>query len=108
MAAKEDVERVNALLGDMFLDLRWGVGATVLSSAGGAELAVEGAEWKNGLFTYCLKKGLENDSADADHNGTVTLKEWIDYTSRQVTELSGGRQSPTLRAHNYHNDLNIK
>lgn len=108
VAAKEDVERVNALLGDMFLDLRWGVGATVLSSAGGAELAVEGAEWKNGLFTYCLKKGLENDSADADHNGTVTLKEWIDYTSRQVTELSGGRQSPTLRAHNYHNDLNIK
>lgn len=108
VTAKEDVERVNALLSDMFLDLRWGVGATVLSSAGGAELAVESPEWKNGLFTYCLKKGLETDGADADHNGSVTLKEWIDYTSRQVTELSEGRQSPTLRSHNYHNNLQIK
>jgi len=105
---KDDVRRVNDMLSDMFLDLRWGTGVTVLSSAGGAELAVESPQWKNGLFTYCLKKGLETDNADADGNGKITLKEWINFASQQVAELSEGRQSPTLRSHNYHNDLLIK
>lgn len=106
--AASEIDRINAVLSDMFLDLRWGVGATVLSSAGAAELAVESSKWKNGLFTYCLRKGLESTDADTDGNGSVSLKEWIDFTSQKVVELSEGRQSPTLRSHNYHNDLQIK
>lgn len=108
VSAKEDIERVNAILSDMFRDTRWGVGATVLSSAGGGELAVESPEWNNGLFTYCLLKGIQGDAADADHNGKTSLSEWIDYTRRHVTDMSEGRQSPTLRSQNYHYDLEIK
>ena len=108
VTAKEDIERVNTILSDMFRDTRWGVGATVLSSAGGGELAVESPEWNNGLFTYCLLKGIRSDVADADHNGRTSLREWIDYTRRQVSDMSEGRQSPTLRSQNYHNELEIK
>lgn len=108
VSAREDIERVNAILSDMFRDTRWGVGATVLSSAGGGELAVESPEWNNGLFTYCLVKGIQSDAADSDHNGRTSLSEWIDYTRRQVSDMSEGRQSPTLRSQNYHYDLEIK
>lgn len=103
-----DVERVNTIIGDMFRDIRRGVGATVLSSAGGGELAVESPEWNNGLFTYCLLKGIRSNDADADGNGTISLNEWINYTRRKVSDMSEGRQSPTLRSQNYHNDLEIK
>ena len=92
----------------MFRDTRWGVGATVLSSAGGGELAVESQEWNNGLFTYCLLKGLQEKSVDVDNNGRTSLTEWINYTRRQVSVISKGLQSPTLRSQNYHNDLEIK
>lgn len=108
VSAREDIERVNAILSDMFRDTRWGVGATVLSSAGGGELAVESPEWNNGLFTYCLVKGIQSDAADSDHNGRTSLSEWIDYTRRQVSDMSEGRQLPTLRSQNYHYDLEIK
>lgn len=108
VSAKEDIERVNTILSDMFRDTRWGVGATVLSSAGGGELAVESTEWNNGLFTYCLLKGIQGDAADSDHNGRTSLSEWIDYTRRHVSDMSEGRQSPTLRSQNYHYDLEIK
>ncbi|MGM9853495.1 MAG: caspase family protein [Muribaculaceae bacterium] len=108
VSAREDVERVNTILADMFRDTRRGVGATVLSSAGGGELAVESPEWNNGLFTYCLLKGIRTGEADADHNGRTSLSEWIDYTRRHVTDMSEGRQSPTLRSQNYHHDLEIK
>lgn len=108
VSAKEDVDRVNTILSDMFRDTRWGVGATVLSSAGGGELAVESQEWNNGLFTYCLLKGLQEKSVDVDNNGRTSLTEWINYTRRQVSVISKGLQSPTLRSQNYHNDLEIK
>lgn len=108
VSAKEDIERVNTILADMFRDIRRGVGATVLSSAGGGELAVESPEWNNGLFTYCLLKGIIDDAADTDHNGKVSLNEWIDYTRNRVKDMSEGRQSPTLRSQNYHYDLEIK
>ena len=102
---KDEVKKVKNILDNIFLDIRWGVGATILSSAGGDELAVESSDWKNGLFTYCLKKGLKNKEADLDSDGTVTLKELAIYTSNKVNELSEGRQSPTIRSHNYHNDF---
>lgn len=108
VSAKEDIARVNTIIADMFADTRRGVGATVLSSAGGGELAVESPEWNNGLFTYCLLKGILSDAADTDHNGTTSLSEWINYTRCRVTDMSEGRQSPTLRAQNYHNSLEIK
>lgn len=106
--AKDEVERVNQLIDAMFADTRYGMGATVLSSAGGEQLAVESAQWSNGLFTYCLKKGLETSEADSNHDGHITLAEWISYTSDKVTELSQGSQTPSVRSQNRHSDLKLK
>ena len=105
---KADVEKVNKLINEMFVDIKWGNGVTVLSSAGGAELSVESSRWKNGLFTYCLKKGLENSLADSNNDGHITLSELIEYTTRQVSTLSEGKQSPTVRTKNRYTNLILK
>lgn len=97
-ARSEEVERVNSVMENLFHDLTWGEGATVLSSAGGAQLAVEGKAWNNGLFTFCLKKGMEGREADFDSDGKVSFEELIEYTTGKVTELSGGNQVPNLRS----------
>ena len=84
----------------LFTDLRKGTGATVISSAGGGEYAMESGEWKNGLFTYTLLKGIETGEADLNNDGEIWLKELQEYVQTQVTELSGGKQQPTSRIEN--------
>ncbi len=74
--------------------------ATVISSAGDGEYAMESGEWKNGLFTYCLLKGIETGEADLNKDGEIWLKELQKYVQTQVTELSGGKQQPTSRIEN--------
>ena len=91
----------------MFNDLRKGTGATVISSAGGAEFAMESDEWKNGLFTYCLLTGLKNRTADLDGNGTIMLVELQEYVVNKVSALSHGRQIPNSRIKNMELDFPI-
>ena len=106
-ARKRDIENVNALLSEMFTDLRWGVGATVISSAAGSEFAIEGDEWGNGLFTYCLKETANNAETDRNGDGNISAEEWLKAASIKVKELSEGHQSPNLRSDNYHSSLII-
>jgi len=96
------------LMKTMFLDLRKGTGATVLSSAGGAEYAMESSEWKNGLFTYCLLKGFRDKEADLNNNGELMLSELQTYVSNMVTKLSQGKQTPTSRIVNNELDYRIR
>ena len=49
---------------ELFADLRRGTGATVTSSAGGAEYALESSQWNNGVFTYSIIEGIETKKAD--------------------------------------------
>lgn len=95
------------LLKEIFADVRRGTGATIISSAGGAEFAMESSEWKNGLFSYCLLNGLKNHEADADDNGKVQVSELLNYVMNAVRELSSGRQSPTTRAENVSLDFEL-
>ena len=97
-AKDEEVNRVNALIEELFNDVRWGSGASVVTSAGAAQLAVEGPQWNNGLFTYCLKKGLQSNEADFDGDGRVSFEEMISFATEKVREISGGRQVPTFRS----------
>ncbi len=95
------------LVKELFTDLRRGTGATVISSAGGAELAMESEQWKNGLFTYCLLNGLKGDLADLNDDGKVLLSELQQYVVESVTKLSGGRQIPTSRMENHTLDYRL-
>lgn len=100
-------ENAGELMETMFVDVRKGTGATVISSAGGAEFAMESSEWKNGLFTYCLLNGLESKAADTNRDGEIHVSELRSYVYDEVTKLSGGMQKPTARAENLSIDYRV-
>jgi WD40 repeat protein len=95
------------MMKELFTDLRRGTGTTVLSSAGGAEFAMESNDWKNGLFTYSLLFGLRNNTADLNEDGIVMLSELQIYVTDRVAKLSHGKQTPTARIQNIELDYRI-
>jgi len=95
------------LMKEMFADIRRGTGATVISSAAGAELAYEGDQWKNGLFTYCLLTGLKDKEADLNNDGQIYLSELQKYISEKVYLLSKGLQRPASRIENSNMDFRV-
>lgn len=99
--------KTSVLVKELFADMRAGTGANVLSSAGGAEYAMESADYKNGLFTYSLIDGIKTMAADLDGDGKIMLSELQQYISGNVLELSGGKQRPTSRVENLSMDFQI-
>ena len=95
------------VMNELFNDLRRGTGATVISSAGGAEYALESDEWKNGLFSYCMLSGLTNGYADLNDDGEIYLTELQTYTVEKVKALSHGKQIPNSRIQNLELDFRI-
>jgi uncharacterized caspase-like protein len=91
----------------LFADMRKSDGSTVVSSAGGAEYAIESSKWNNGVFTYCFLDGLSNAKADMNRDKAIMLSELQKYIYREVPELTGGRQTPTSRVENLSNDFRI-
>lgn len=96
------------LLRAQFNDIRRGTGATVFAGSSGMEVAVEGDQWQNGLFTWALRNGLQNMEADADRDGYVTVSELMRYGQTEVYRLSEGRQSPSARSVNPYCDFVIR
>jgi WD40 repeat protein len=96
------------LMKELFRDIRKSSGAVVLSSAGGAEYAIESAEVKNGLFTSCLIEGIEKGKADINGDGAIYLSELQVYLQEAVFVKSGGRQRPTSRIENISADFRIR
>ena len=101
------LENTNHLLESMFGDTRKGTGATAISSAGGAEFAMESDNWNNGLFTYVLINGLQTKSADTNKNGVVNVSELRSFVYAEVNRLSNGKQRPTTRTENLNLDFRI-
>lgn len=91
----------------LFSDVSKGSGATVISAAGGNEFALESKEWNNGVFTYSLLKGLQNNDADLDKDKIIRIGELKAYVVDKVSELTGGRQTPTARKENEINNFVI-
>jgi hypothetical protein len=94
------LQNTSELTKSLFADLRKGTGATVISSAGGMEFAMESSQWKNGLYTYCYINGLQSKAADLNKDGVIMLSELQQYVATQVTQLSIGKQQPTSRIEN--------
>lgn len=102
------IEQTNEVMKELFTDLRRGTGATVISSAGGTEFAMESDEWKNGLFTYTLLKGLQSKEADENGDGKIYLSEIRSYVRQEVARLSNNKQKPTARLENLTVDFRIQ
>ena len=102
-----ETQNTSELSKELFTDLRRGTGATVVSSAGGGEYAMESGKWKNGLFTYCLINGIQTKEADLNKDGKIMLSELQKYVQSKVVELSGGKQQPTSRIENISSDFRV-
>lgn len=89
----------------VFADLKESNGITVISSAGGADYAVESDQWENGAFTYCLTKGLKSGSSDLDTDGVTTVSDLLLYLQINVPIMTNGFQVPTYRTENIDNDF---
>jgi WD40 repeat protein len=98
------------LMQNLFADLSGNNGTVVISAAGGLEYAFESPKWNNGVFTYCVRKGIEEKLADNEGNldGKVSVQELQQYVSRQVSALTNGRQKPTSRRENFDYDWSIR
>jgi WD40 repeat protein len=101
------LQNTSELMKSLFTDLRKGTGATVISSAGGVEFAMESDAWQNGLFTYCLINGLTNKKADLNSDNQVMVSELQIYIQNEVNKLSNGKQTPTSRIENTELDYRI-
>jgi len=86
------------LMKELFSDIRKSSGTMIISSAGGTEYAMEGDQWNNGVFTYCLLNGLKNGDADINRDGKIMMSEINKYVRLKVAELTDGKQQPTNRA----------
>lgn len=102
------------LMKQLFVDLRRGTGATVISSAAGGEFARESKKWNNSVFTYCLLSGLtenkENSTskkADLNEDGQIMVSELQQYLAAEVPKLTKGHQQPTMRVENISNDWRV-
>jgi len=104
---KVGLENSFELMKELFTDLRRGNGTTVISSASGAEYAMEGEQWNNGIFTYCLLSGLKEKKADLNGDGKIMLSELQQYLTSTVPELTEGKQRPTSRVENISGDFQV-
>lgn len=82
---------------NIFVDLRQNSGVITISSAGGAEYAMEGSLWNNGVFTYCLIDGIQSMKADLNGDKEIYTSELQQYLFKEVPRITNGKQTPTSR-----------
>lgn len=71
-------------------------GFTVLTAAGGDQIAKPLKEAQHGLFSYFLMKGMEG-GADTNSDNQITARELHTYVRENVVQQSGGSQVPELQ-----------
>lgn len=101
--AKADAGSSYEVMQNLFADLSAGNGAVIISAAGGMEYAFESDTWNNGVFTYCIRRGIEEELADKENGNSdksVDVAELKEYVSRKVSELTAGKQRPVSRREN--------
>ena len=93
---------------NLFVDLSSENGISFISSAAGVEFAIEGDEWKNGVFTFALLDALKNFKADMNGDRQITLLELEKYLVETVPTLTKGKQQPNSRVKNPYLDFVIQ
>jgi len=110
---KEKKTKVNSvfdLMQTQFADVGNSNGTVVISAAGGLEFAYESPEWNNGVFTYCIRRGIENQQADIAGNfdKRISVQELLYYVTTSVPQLTNGKQRPISRRENLDFDWLIR
>ena len=88
------------LMQELFANVGRGTGATVLSAAGGTQLAGEDSKYGNGFFTYSILELMRQKK-------NIKVSELSSYVSKRVEEISNGLQKPTSRRENTDNDWKV-
>ena len=97
----------------LFSDLRPSNGVTVMAAAAGNSNALIPADQglsNMGLALRMAFRGMPNRTrrvADSNHDGQVMVNELIDFLAETVSELSHGRQLPSIRRQNAENNFRI-
>jgi WD40 repeat protein len=107
---KVAVNSVFDLMQTQFADVSNSNGTVVISAAGGLEFAYESPEWNNGVFTYAIRRGVENQMADifGNYDKRISVQELLRYVSTSVPELTKGKQKPISRRENLDFDWLIR
>ncbi len=92
------------LMQNQFADLSAGNGTVVISAAGGLEYAFESPKWNNGVFTYSVRKAIEEDY----RGRALTVQQLQSFVSEMVYTLTNGQQKPTSRKESLDYDWRIK
>ncbi len=92
------LKRSFELMQDLFVNLKRGTGATVISAASGTQVAQENGQLKNGIFTYAILALL------AQEPKAVKVSELKNYVNKEVSARTHGLQQPTSRTETIDND----
>ena len=92
------------LMQNLFYNFNAQDGNNIIAASAGSEVAFEGPEWHNGLFTYVLIKALLGRKADTNIDDKISVLEISNYVYQQVRALSHGRQHPGISSIDLEND----
>jgi WD40 repeat protein len=95
------------VLEGLFADLRRGAGAFVIAASGAAEYAVESPQLSNGVFTHSVLRALHDSADHPERGGLLPVSDLHRHVSREVVQLTGGRQRPMSRRENLRNDFSV-
>ncbi len=95
------------LMQNHFQVLDMETGASVMAATAGNALAYESPIWNNGVFTFCIIRGLFMREADLDDNYQISISELKSFLQAEVPKLTQGLQRPAMRAENTENDFVI-
>jgi len=82
-------------------------GVNIIGASGGAEYAMESAQWNNGVFTSSIIEAIRDKKADMDNRGRISVSDLKTYLAKRVPELTGGAQKPSVVAFEQDQDFNL-
>ena len=82
-------------------------GINIIGASGGAEFALESAQWNNGVFTATIIEALRDKKADLNGDTRISVGELRDYLAKRVPELTRGAQKPSVVAAERDQDFDL-
>jgi hypothetical protein len=82
-------------------------GINIIGASGGAEYALESAQWNNGVFTASIIEALRDKKADLNSDTRISVGELRDFLAQRVSELTKGAQKPSVVASERDQDFDL-